>query len=213
MLSIITLFVNKINKIFIITNEIIDQLDITIGKVLPFSKKIISHSNKFATAEYINKLSERDGKTRTWMIGDTLSAGIGQSYNSFTPLQMARYIAMLANGGKAIDVSIVKDIIDVNGESIGKEQVQNYAKDKLNLTETNNEDLNMWCTMCGYKFEKNQEDTEKAYDHSDHVLCVCGHRAQQQQCCEQLFECLVHGALCFDYRKYTDKRARNNKFT
>ena len=79
----------------------------------------------------------------TWYYGNSLSAVIGQAENNFTPLQMARYIAMLANGGKAIDVSIVKDIIDVNGETVGKEQVKNYAKDKLNLTATNNEDLNI----------------------------------------------------------------------
>jgi len=79
----------------------------------------------------------------TWYYGNSLSAVIGQAENNFTPLQMARYIAMLANGGKAINVSIVKDIIDINGEALGKEQVQNYAKDKLNLTETNNEDLNI----------------------------------------------------------------------
>lgn len=79
----------------------------------------------------------------TWYYGNSLSAVIGQAENNFTPLQMARYIAMLANGGESIDVSIVKDIIDVDGESIGKEQVQNYAKDKLNLTEINNEDLNI----------------------------------------------------------------------
>ena len=31
-----------------------------------------------------------------WMPGDTLSAAIGQSKNSFTPIQIARYIAILA---------------------------------------------------------------------------------------------------------------------
>ena len=94
-------------------------------------------SGTLAGKTLYNKLGE------TWYYGNSLSAVIGQAENNFTPLQMARYIAMLANGGKAINVSIVKDIIDVNGESIGKEQVQKYAKDKLNLTTTNNEDLNI----------------------------------------------------------------------
>ena len=79
----------------------------------------------------------------TWYYGNSLSAVIGQAENNFTPLQMARYIAMLANGGEAIDVSIVKDIIDVNGESIGKENAKNHAMKKLNLKETSNEDLNI----------------------------------------------------------------------
>ena len=79
----------------------------------------------------------------TWYYGNSLSAVIGQAENNFTPLQMARYIAMLANGGEAINVTVVKDIVDVNGQSIGKEQVQNYAKDKLNLSEINDEKLDI----------------------------------------------------------------------
>ena len=35
-------------------------------------------SGTVASREYINKLTENDGKKRTWMIADTLSAAIGQ---------------------------------------------------------------------------------------------------------------------------------------
>lgn len=35
----------------------------------------------------------------TWNPGDTLQASIGQSYNLFTPLQLATYAATIANGG------------------------------------------------------------------------------------------------------------------
>ena len=35
-----------------------------------------------------------------WSPGNTLQAAIGQSDNEFSPLQMARYISMLANGRK-----------------------------------------------------------------------------------------------------------------
>lgn len=45
-----------------------------------------------------------------WYLGDTLSASIGQSYNSYTPIQMANYIATIANGGKLNKVSIIKQI-------------------------------------------------------------------------------------------------------
>ena len=37
------------------------------------------------------------------MLGETLSAGIGQSYNSFTPIQMAYYISTLANSYFALN--------------------------------------------------------------------------------------------------------------
>lgn len=79
----------------------------------------------------------------TWYYGNSLSAVIGQAENNFTPLQMARYIAMLANGGKRVNVSIVKDIIDANGTSLGKDEIERYAQERLNLTETNSEDLNI----------------------------------------------------------------------
>ncbi len=79
----------------------------------------------------------------TWYYGNSLSAVIGQAENNFTPLQMARYIAMLANGGEDVQISIIKEIIDSNGTSIGKEEIQSYTKDKLNLEEINKEDLNI----------------------------------------------------------------------
>lgn len=94
-------------------------------------------SGTLAGKTLYNKLNE------TWYYGNSLSAVIGQAENNFTPLQMARYIAMLANGGKSINVSIVKDIIDINGETIGKGQAEEYVKDKLNLEEVNNEDLSI----------------------------------------------------------------------
>ena len=50
-----------------------------------------------------------------WGPGDTLNAAIGQGDNEFSPVQMAKYISMLANGGKQIDVSIIKTIRKADG--------------------------------------------------------------------------------------------------
>lgn len=80
---------------------------------------------------------------QTWYYGNSLSAVIGQAENNFTPIQMARYIAMLANGGKSVDVSIVKDIVDENGTSIDKQELVQYVNERLNLTETNTEELDI----------------------------------------------------------------------
>ena len=57
-------------------------------------------------------------ENRQWYLGETLSAAIGQSYNTFTPLQMAKYVAMVANGGKKIDVTIVKSIVNADGSEV-----------------------------------------------------------------------------------------------
>ncbi|MGH8799421.1 MAG: penicillin-binding transpeptidase domain-containing protein, partial [Casimicrobiaceae bacterium] len=47
---------------------------------------------------------------RKWYLGDTISAGIGQGYNAFTPLQQAQAMAILANDGVAMRPHVVKSI-------------------------------------------------------------------------------------------------------
>ena len=68
-----------------------------------------------------------------WQFGDTLSAVIGQSYNSYTPVQMARYISMIANGGKEIDVTLIKAITDSEGNQIPKEEIEQTVNKKLGI--------------------------------------------------------------------------------
>ena len=88
--------------------------------------------------------TKADDENRTWYLGETLSASIGQSYNNFTPIQMAKYISMLANGGKNIDVTLVKTIIDSNGNEMSKEDINKYVNEKLNIDKQNNtENLNI----------------------------------------------------------------------
>lgn len=45
-----------------------------------------------------------------WFGGDTLQAAIGQSYNLYTPVQLANYVAIIANGGTRYKVSLIKSI-------------------------------------------------------------------------------------------------------
>ncbi|MDR2173052.1 MAG: penicillin-binding protein 2 [Burkholderiales bacterium] len=49
---------------------------------------------------------------RRWYLGDSISAGIGQGYNNFTPLQLAYATATLANDGVSYRPHLVKRIID-----------------------------------------------------------------------------------------------------
>lgn len=78
-----------------------------------------------------------------WYLGDTLSAAIGQSYNSFSPLQMAKYVSMLANGGKNIDVTLIKSIINADGSEVTKDEINRYTNEKLGLKDETTEDLNV----------------------------------------------------------------------
>lgn len=47
---------------------------------------------------------------REWTDGQTITAAIGQSYNSFTPLQLANYVATLVNGGEHYAVHLLKNV-------------------------------------------------------------------------------------------------------
>jgi len=50
---------------------------------------------------------------RKWYLGDSISAGIGQGYNAFTPMQLANAIAIVANDGVAFRPHLVKNIVNL----------------------------------------------------------------------------------------------------
>ena len=78
-----------------------------------------------------------------WGPGDTLSAAIGQGDNSFTPIQIAKYISSIANGGTVVQPAIVKTILNSDGTEVSKDEINNFVKEKLGLTEENNEDITL----------------------------------------------------------------------
>ena len=65
--------------------------------------------------------------------GNTLQAAIGQHDNSFTPIEMAKYISIIANGGNNIDVTIIKGIMDQDGNSISEEELNEFVKSRLGI--------------------------------------------------------------------------------
>lgn len=78
-----------------------------------------------------------------WGPGDTLQSAIGQLYNEFSPVQMARYISMLANGGHKIDVSIVKTIRKADGTEASRDEINQFVNAKLGLQEEETEDISI----------------------------------------------------------------------
>ena len=87
------------------------------------------------------EVAEENGEV--WSAAYTASASIGQSYNSFTPIQMAKYISMVANGGHPIDLSIVKNVINSNGSQVSKEEIDAYVNKKLGTETQVTEDKNI----------------------------------------------------------------------
>ncbi|MEO5700918.1 MAG: penicillin-binding protein 2 [Casimicrobiaceae bacterium] len=58
---------------------------------------------RFAAANYREE-------HRKWYLGDSISAGIGQGYNAFTPIQLAHAIAAVANNGVSYRPHLVKTV-------------------------------------------------------------------------------------------------------
>ncbi len=49
-----------------------------------------------------------------WYAGETISLGIGQGYNSFTPMQLANALATMANGGTRFKPRVVRMVEDMD---------------------------------------------------------------------------------------------------
>jgi penicillin-binding protein 2 len=93
-------------------------------------------SGTLASKEYVKSIDSN------WNPGDTINAAIGQGYNKFTPLQMTKYISMIANGGNNIDVSIIKTIQKPDGTEVSKEEINEFVNQKLGLNDnTQSEDI------------------------------------------------------------------------
>ena len=53
-----------------------------------------------------------------WNDGDNVNISIGQGSNAYTPLQMANYIATIANGGYLRNVSVIKEGKTYDNQSV-----------------------------------------------------------------------------------------------
>lgn len=54
----------------------------------------------------------RRPEQQQWFAGETISVGIGQGYNAYTPLQLANALAALVNNGQLYRPHIVRHVID-----------------------------------------------------------------------------------------------------
>ena len=65
---------------------------------------------------------------REWTDGQTITAAIGQSYNLFTPLQLANYVATLVSGGEHYEAHLLKNVKSFDNSRI----IDVYDKGTLN---------------------------------------------------------------------------------
>lgn len=76
------------------------------GIDLPHERKGILPSMQWKQSAYRNPAQKK------WYAGETISLGIGQGYNTFTPVQLAFATALLVNNGSAARPHLVREIED-----------------------------------------------------------------------------------------------------
>lgn len=69
-----------------------------------------------------------EGHDREWTDGQTITAAIGQSYNLFTPLQLANYVATLVSGGEHYEAHLLKNVKSYDNSRV----IDVYGKGPLN---------------------------------------------------------------------------------
>lgn len=86
----------------------------------------------------------------TWQPGDVIQAAIGQSDNSFTPIQLATYCATIANNGTRLKTHIVDKITDYTRQTVlsetNPEEVETVSVSQENLKIVQ-EGMRMVCTQ------------------------------------------------------------------
>lgn len=80
-----------------------------------------------ASREY--KASVTDNEP--WYPAETMSAAIGQSFNNMTPLQIANYVSIIANGGTHYRPYLVQKVVDSKGEVVHDTKPEALRKAKI----------------------------------------------------------------------------------
>lgn len=85
-----------------------------LGLGVPTGIELDESTGVMPTKKYVKEVLGED-----WRPGDTLQTGIGQLYSRFTPLQLAEYVAAVANGGDRHTASLLKEVRSSDyGESV-----------------------------------------------------------------------------------------------
>ncbi len=71
-----------------------------------------------------NKEYKKQVSPYIWGKADTASSSIGQLYHEYTPLQLANYVATIANGGKRYKPHLIRYITEYNGKLIKETEIE-----------------------------------------------------------------------------------------
>jgi len=99
-----------------------------------YKGKKFTDANIQAIVNDVNYQAVQEGHGSLNLPYNMYIASIGQGMDNFTPLQMANYIATIANGGTRYKLHLVDNIKDYNGKLISKTKPVVLAKTNLSAT-------------------------------------------------------------------------------
>ena len=102
----------------------LDKLGVNGEKKLENSREDLADVIKYS---YLNQSG--------WKQADTLNISIGQGQNAYTPIQMANYVATLANGGYRHNVSVISKVESHDNSQVVYEPVR--ETNRVNLKDYN----------------------------------------------------------------------------
>ncbi len=97
------------------------------------NEKGLSLLKKYANIYGLTKKSgiELSEAEPSFSTEDVVRSSIGQGTNSYTPVQMSRYVTTLANGSSCYDLTLIDRIMDINSDKTKKNEAN--VKSKLEL--------------------------------------------------------------------------------
>ncbi len=117
------------------------KLEETVDEIVSWAEEDLSRSELY---ERLSEMSVQENQLNTltdeirsnyfsvakWTQGDAMNLSIGQGENAYTPLQMARYVATVANGGTLYDLTLTKAISgEMEQEENNSTKVENTNED------------------------------------------------------------------------------------
>ena len=102
-----------------LTTEQLDSTAKALGLGEPTGVELDENIGKRANPQTKEELYE--GISENWNPGDKILAAIGQSENRFTPMQMASYIATIANGGTRVACTFLSRVVSSDYSTLVEE--------------------------------------------------------------------------------------------
>lgn len=102
----------------------LETMNLDAEKVLPNTKSSLADMIKF---DYLIQAN--------WSDSDSLNTVIGQGQNSYTTIQMARLMAIIANGGEKVKTSIIDKIVSFDNKNVSF--INNPENEKTNFKKNN----------------------------------------------------------------------------